>query len=632
MTALTVMRLHFPCDDDHYDVVRIIGSLDALVIGAADCQIPIRLRPSFYDFLTDHSRSHDFFADVSLIQTDLAFASLGVMECGLRFNICALESSYLSNSAVSDLQERVEKYIPAELSYSCRSWGTHVQAASFVPTLVEKVKAFFSGERLLFWLEALALMKDLDGSAASLSSISDWLKDHVEYMNIINAVRDVQEFVQTFGITILHSTPHLYLSALPFSSSESIFRKFVAKFPCTPQVIAGRASKRLPMENVLRGHARIMSVAISPDSTFIVCGTYDGIIQVWKNKTLVTLLRGHTGTVWSVTISPDGTCIVSGSNDKTIQVWDVETLKAVGFPFQGHDDAVRSVAISPDGTYIVSGSNDKTIRIWDTKTTEALRKLRGHTDFVLSVAISSDGNHIVSGSADHMIRVWDAKTGDALCAPLKGHSDWVQSVALSQDGNLVVSGSGDMTIRVWHTITGKALGTPLRGHVDDVLSVAISPDRKHVISGSADNTIRLWDAKTCKAIGAPLRGHTDYVRSVAISSDGQRIVSGSDDTRIWEWNLERFNRQASEAPATYSSCNLAHTFYSASTLSHNPTSLTRDGWLVGPQGELLLLIPHNFYPYITHDTLVISNDSFQLDFSRIAHGTSWYNCREKAAS
>lgn len=633
-SALTAMRLHFSCDDDRYDVVRVIGQLDSLVIGATDCHIPIRLHPSFHDFITDRSRSHEFFADASLIQTDLAFASLGVMEYGLRFNICALESSHLPNSAVSDLQKRVEQSIPAELSYSCRFWGTHVQATSFEPALAEEIKAFFSGERLLFWLEALALMKGLDGPAASLSSISNWLKGDVKkYMATINAAKDVQEFVRTFGVSILHSTPHLYLSALPFSPSESIFRKFTAKFPRTPRVVVGHVSKRPLVENVLQGHDRIMSVAISPNSTLIVCGTSDGIIQVWeKDKTLDALPREHVGTVWSVIISPDGTRIVSGSNDKTIRVWDVGTRKSVGPPFQGHNDAVRSVAISSDGTRIVSGSNDKTIQMWDVKTPGALRDpLRGHTDFVLSVALSPDGNRIISGSADHTIRLWDPKANDALCI-LRGHTDWVQSVALSPDGNLVVSGSGDMTIRVWHAVTGKPLGTPLQGHTDDVLSVAISPDRKHIISGSADNTIRVWDAKTCKVVGDPLRGHSDYVRSVAISSDGQRIVSGSDDTKIWEWNLEQFKRQA---PATYSRFNLIHTFHSASSLlqvSRIPASLTKDGWLVGPEGRLLLLIPHKFYPYIDHDTLVISNDSFQLDLSRVTHGTSWRSCREQDAA
>ena len=177
MTALTMMRQHFPCHDDHYDVKLLVGKLGSLLTGIEDPQTPIRpLHASFYDFLTDKSRSDEFFVEVLSVRSDLAFASLRVMKEGLRFNICSLESSYLPNSAVPDLEKRVKESIPTELSYSCRFWGTHVQTASFELSLVKEVAAFFDGERLLFWLEALGLMKCLSSSVVSLSCIADWLR------------------------------------------------------------------------------------------------------------------------------------------------------------------------------------------------------------------------------------------------------------------------------------------------------------------------------------------------------------------------------------------------------------------------------------------------------------------------
>jgi hypothetical protein len=177
MAALTSMRLCFPREDDHYDVKSVIGKLGSLFTGTTDSHTPIRpVHASFYDFLTDESRSDKFFVDTPSAQSDLAFASLRVMGHGLRFNICSLESSYLSNAAVRDLEERVKNCIPAKLSYSCRLWGTHVQAISFDPLLIKEVKAFLNEERLLFWLEALALMKDLNSSIGTLSSVAVWLK------------------------------------------------------------------------------------------------------------------------------------------------------------------------------------------------------------------------------------------------------------------------------------------------------------------------------------------------------------------------------------------------------------------------------------------------------------------------
>jgi hypothetical protein len=149
--------------------------LGLLVSGTSDSDTPIRpLYTSFYDFLTNKSWSHDFFVDTLLVQSDLAFATLEVMEDELCFNICSLESSYLTNSSVPELEKRVKASISTELSYSCRFWGTHVTAIPFESLFAKEVEAFFDGEHLLWWLEAVALMKIIGGLVVTLSSLANW--------------------------------------------------------------------------------------------------------------------------------------------------------------------------------------------------------------------------------------------------------------------------------------------------------------------------------------------------------------------------------------------------------------------------------------------------------------------------
>ncbi|KIK33561.1 hypothetical protein CY34DRAFT_35281, partial [Suillus luteus UH-Slu-Lm8-n1] len=301
INALNAMRQCFPCDDDRYDVKLIMGHLGSLVSGTSDLHTPIRpLHASFYDFLTDESRSQDFFVDASAVQGDLAFATLGVMdsEHGLRFNICSLENSYLPNSSVPDLEKRVKESISVELSYSCRFWGTHVSSTSFESSLAKEVEAFFDGERLLWWLEALTLMKGIGGSVVTLLSITDWFSGHADFTHVSDAARDTLRFVRTFASTILHSTPHLYLSALPFAPTQSrMFRKFAAKFPCTPRIVSDPVENWPQMEKIIHANDRVRSVAMSPDGKRIACGLRDGTIQVWDIETgeaLYAPLRGHT--------------------------------------------------------------------------------------------------------------------------------------------------------------------------------------------------------------------------------------------------------------------------------------------------------------------------------------------------
>jgi WD40 repeat protein len=162
-------------------------------------------------------------------------------------------------------------------------------------------------------------------------------------------------------------------------------------------------------------------------------------------------LTGHTDLVSSVAVSPDGTRIVSGSWDATIRVWDLATGRPVGEPLTGHTDMVSSVAITPDGTGIVSGSMDHTIRVWDLATGRPVGEpLTGHTDMVSSVAITPDGTGIVSGSMDHTIRVWDLATDECLLEV--GCFTGVDAVAaglVGRDSCVVVAGDSAGSVSAW---------------------------------------------------------------------------------------------------------------------------------------------------------------------------------------
>ncbi|KAG2338271.1 hypothetical protein BDR05DRAFT_848415, partial [Suillus weaverae] len=99
LASLNAMRRHFPTREDNFDVELVVKSMGSLLSGTTSPDSPIRpLHASFRDFLTDEPSSGEFFIDMSKAHHDLAFASLRVMEHGLRFNICDLKSSYLPNS------------------------------------------------------------------------------------------------------------------------------------------------------------------------------------------------------------------------------------------------------------------------------------------------------------------------------------------------------------------------------------------------------------------------------------------------------------------------------------------------------------------------------------------------------
>ena len=169
------MRMHFPREDDHFNVALILNHMGLLLSGVTDHKSPIwLLHSSFHDFLTDQSWSGDYFVDELDIQADLAVASLCVLHDDLCFNICGLESSYLLNSDIPGLADKVKVKIAPHLSYSCLCWENHLQATKFDPELAGHVKDILGNKRILFWFEILSLLGVLGKGVHALSGVARW--------------------------------------------------------------------------------------------------------------------------------------------------------------------------------------------------------------------------------------------------------------------------------------------------------------------------------------------------------------------------------------------------------------------------------------------------------------------------
>ena len=181
----------------------------------------------------------------------------------------------------------------------------------------------------------------------------------------------------------------------------------------------------------------------------------------------VKILHGHELSVWALSASPDNKFIVSGSNDQTLRVWRVggewECIKVL----RGHREWVQSVAISADGRWIISGSEEGSVGVWRVGGEwECVRLLPSHERGVLGVAITPDGKYIISGSYDYTLHVWRSDGGEMAGEwkdekVLRGHMDRVRCVCASADERYIVSGSDDKTVRVW-SIEGAVNWRPSR--------------------------------------------------------------------------------------------------------------------------------------------------------------------------
>jgi hypothetical protein len=152
----------------------------------------LRLRHlSFAEFLTDAERCRDtrFLVVQNEQHHQLALGCLRIMKTGLKFNICGLETSYVRNDDVADLSERIATMIPSRLQYSCRFWAAHLcqltSGLGHFGSLLKEVRDLFC-IRLLYWLEAMSLIKEVPASLVALLTMAqlEWIKVSYIFRNL----------------------------------------------------------------------------------------------------------------------------------------------------------------------------------------------------------------------------------------------------------------------------------------------------------------------------------------------------------------------------------------------------------------------------------------------------------------
>jgi NACHT domain len=154
-----------------------LGSLISNVNSSDDGLPIIPLHTSFRDFLINQDKSGDFYVGVRDVHDQLAYSCLNLLLDpldGLKFNICKLETSYLANDDVEDLNTHINQHIPPALLYACRFWDNHLIHSGFKTDLFRKVETLFK-EKFLFWLEALSLTRNIRLAPSAFATLNMWL-------------------------------------------------------------------------------------------------------------------------------------------------------------------------------------------------------------------------------------------------------------------------------------------------------------------------------------------------------------------------------------------------------------------------------------------------------------------------
>lgn len=181
MDDLVILR-KYAVDDDDEVVTAIVAPLASLLSNVTHSvsSLPVvPLHSSFREFLVDERRSRRFHIDLTEAHFHLLSLSLLIMQETLHFNICGLNTSYLSNH---DLP-KTGVGVPRHLSYACRFWGGHLRRVPFNMNTANRLMLIFETQ-LLFWFEALSAIGGMALATPALISLKAWLLTAPDFSNV----------------------------------------------------------------------------------------------------------------------------------------------------------------------------------------------------------------------------------------------------------------------------------------------------------------------------------------------------------------------------------------------------------------------------------------------------------------
>ena len=335
--------------------------------------------------------------------------------------------------------------------------------------------------------------------------------------------REAIQFITIFYDIITTAAPHVYISALPLVSPDTLlYKTYIAESIAERPWVISRAMA--PPHN-LSGHKRwVNSISFAPDGSKIVTCSDDKTIRIWDVRGVPIGEPIPVEDLNVAVFSPDGWRVASWwPSGGMVRQWDVRTGTSFGKPLPAHHQAF---AYSPDGCHIATAPEDGRISIWEATTGTATQQLVGDWRVVVHLACSPNGKHIASATDDNTVRIWDAETGLVVSEPVPHHVVYRSVVAWSPNGSQLAMTS-EYAIRLLDVQTRQIIFH--REHYS-ARSVAFSPGGSKLASAHVDDNLRIWNV-------SPSTGKRAEDHLAKTFTLGSKLASAHVDDNLEIWNV-----------------------------------------------------------------------------------------------
>lgn len=194
----------------------------------------------------------------------------------------------------------------------------------------------------------------------------------------------------------------------------------------------------------------IYGVCISQHAKIVVC-TDDRKLKAFDietRKLLAEFNNGHINKILSVAMSPDSTLLVSGGRDSLVVIWDLNTQKVLQ-RLSFAKGKIGSLTFSPDSKFIAIGCSNSKAYIYSVADNKCIHELDNQQSDFTSVAFSKYGDLLAVAGSAKSINIYN--TSDySLAVQLQGKSKSIRALAFFNDRRGLLSCGDDGKVTQWN--------------------------------------------------------------------------------------------------------------------------------------------------------------------------------------
>jgi serine/threonine protein kinase/WD40 repeat protein len=342
----------------------------------------------------------------------------------------------------------------------------------------------------------------------------------------------------------------------------------------------------------------VAALACSHDSSTIVTGSRDGVVQIWNANSSVQIAPVALP-LTAVDLSPDGRWLVArqgervelidvttGQTERTmatgiseldalsfspdgrlvagyggwgffrtsLRIWDAVDFRELPWP-ENNSGTVKMIGFSADSQLLAVAGDSRLMTVWDVSKRTVRYDLDEFTDRITALAFHLDGQSLAVASLDQKLVLWNLKAGTGRTLPSTGAT--CRRLTFNHDGSLLAAATGERVL-IWHLendkppvelatgelATGEFAGGSANRAIVDGLSIAFHPVGEAIAAADNSGCLWLWNDPARKRSGdepdqmirvGPAQGK---VQRVLWSPEGRHILSVNGNGTIYVLRLK----------------------------------------------------------------------------------------------